>query len=192
MCTVACWNRTHEGEVAVVARVQRFEAGLAAGLEHRGAGLVRFDDCVGACHRSVMAVRNGPAIAAPSISTTGTPTSRPNTAERLARRESDATRGLAFLRVGQGRRDVEAGRQARLTLLRRRSSRAPTSTAVRRRTSGTPSSMRVRYDESDERTWYVGFDRSARLLEMLVLDADADQPLLIHADKARPQFVALL
>lgn len=51
---------------------------------------------------------------------------------------------------------------------------------------------RVRFLEADDRTWFVGFDLSARLLELLVPDADSDEPLLIHADKARAQFVALL
>jgi hypothetical protein len=45
-----------------------------------------------------------------------------------------------------------------------------------------------RLPDDDERTWYVGPDHAARLLELLVLDDDT-APLIIHADKARPKFL---
>lgn len=48
-----------------------------------------------------------------------------------------------------------------------------------------------RIPDDEERTWYVGADRAARLLELLVLD-DTTNPLIIHADKARPKFLDYL
>jgi hypothetical protein len=45
-----------------------------------------------------------------------------------------------------------------------------------------------RIPDGDDRTWYVGPDHAARLLELLVLD-DTTDPLIIHADKARPMFL---
>ena len=45
-------------------------------------------------------------------------------------------------------------------------------------------------DEDDPRRWLVvGIDQSGRVLEMVVLIFDSGGELLIHAMKARPQFL---
>ncbi|GEP68816.1 hypothetical protein CSO01_15310 [Cellulomonas soli] len=47
-------------------------------------------------------------------------------------------------------------------------------------------------DEDDPRRWLLlGFDPAGRILEpvVLVFDSDADAALLIHAMKARPQYL---
>lgn len=45
-------------------------------------------------------------------------------------------------------------------------------------------------DEDDPRRWLVvGIDQSGRVLEMVVLVFDGGGELLIHAMKARPQFL---
>ena len=45
-------------------------------------------------------------------------------------------------------------------------------------------------DEDDPRQWLVvGIDQSGRVLEMVVLIFDSGGELLIHAMKARPQFL---
>lgn len=45
-------------------------------------------------------------------------------------------------------------------------------------------------DEDDPRRWLVvGIDQSGRILEMVVLIFDSGGELLIHAMKARPQFL---
>jgi len=45
---------------------------------------------------------------------------------------------------------------------------------------------------SPHRELRLGFDTAGRLLEIVVLRFDSDQELVIHAVKARPQYVALL
>jgi hypothetical protein len=48
-------------------------------------------------------------------------------------------------------------------------------------------------DEDDPRRWLLlGFDDTGRLLELVVLIFDSGEELLIHAMKARPQYVDLL
>lgn len=48
-------------------------------------------------------------------------------------------------------------------------------------------------DEDDPRRWLLlGYDSNARILELVVLvfdDPDTDPPLIIHAMKARPQYL---
>lgn len=48
-------------------------------------------------------------------------------------------------------------------------------------------------DEDDPRRWLLlGFDDAGRPLELIVLIFDSGEELLIHAMKARPQYVDLL
>lgn len=47
-------------------------------------------------------------------------------------------------------------------------------------------------DGNPAREFRLGFDRSGRLLEMVVLRFDSGNELLIHAMKARPQYLDLL
>jgi hypothetical protein len=48
-------------------------------------------------------------------------------------------------------------------------------------------------DEDDPRRWLMlGFDDTGRLLELVVLTFDSGDELLIHAMKARQQYVDLL
>lgn len=48
-------------------------------------------------------------------------------------------------------------------------------------------------DEDDPRRWLLlGFDDTGRLLELVVLIFDSGEELLIHAMKARPQYLYLL
>lgn len=47
-------------------------------------------------------------------------------------------------------------------------------------------------DEDPQRELRLGFDDAGRLLETVVLIFDSGNELIIHAMKARPQYVALL
>ncbi|MBS9535473.1 toxin [Mycobacterium sp. M1] len=47
-------------------------------------------------------------------------------------------------------------------------------------------------DDSPARQFRLGFDRNGRLLELVVLCFDSGNELLIHAMKARPQYLDLL
>lgn len=47
-------------------------------------------------------------------------------------------------------------------------------------------------DEDPQRKLRLGFDDAGRLLETVVLIFDSGNELIIHAMKARPQYVALL
>ncbi|AEG45592.1 hypothetical protein L600_000900000500 [Isoptericola variabilis J7] len=48
-------------------------------------------------------------------------------------------------------------------------------------------------DEDDPRRWLMlGFDDSGRMLELVVLVFDSGDELIIHAMKARPQYLDLL
>lgn len=47
-------------------------------------------------------------------------------------------------------------------------------------------------DENPAREFRLGFDPSGRLLELVVLRFDSGNELLIHAMKARPQYLELL
>lgn len=48
-------------------------------------------------------------------------------------------------------------------------------------------------DEDDPRRWLLlGFDEAGRILELVVLVFDSGQTLIIHAMKARPQYLDLL
>lgn len=47
-------------------------------------------------------------------------------------------------------------------------------------------------DDNPARQFRLGFDRNGRLLELVVLRFDSGNELLIHAMKARPQYVDLL
>lgn len=47
-------------------------------------------------------------------------------------------------------------------------------------------------DENPQRELRLGFDDAGRLLETVVLIFDSGNELIIHAMKARPQYVALL
>ena len=47
-------------------------------------------------------------------------------------------------------------------------------------------------EESPARQFRLGFDSSGRLLELVVLRFDSGRELVIHAMKARPQYIDLL
>lgn len=47
-------------------------------------------------------------------------------------------------------------------------------------------------DENPQRELRLGFDDAGRLLETVVLIFDSGNELIIHAMKARPQYIALL
>ncbi|MDZ7918408.1 MAG: toxin [Rhodococcus sp. (in: high G+C Gram-positive bacteria)] len=47
-------------------------------------------------------------------------------------------------------------------------------------------------DDNPARQFRLGFDPNGRLLELVVLRFDSGNELLIHAMKARPQYVDLL
>lgn len=47
-------------------------------------------------------------------------------------------------------------------------------------------------DSNPHRELRLGFDPAGRLLELVVLRFDSGRELLIHAMKARPQYLALL
>lgn len=47
-------------------------------------------------------------------------------------------------------------------------------------------------DDSPARQFRLGFDTAGRLLELVVLRFDSGNELVIHAMKARPQFLDLL
>lgn len=47
-------------------------------------------------------------------------------------------------------------------------------------------------DENPQRELRLGFDNSGRLLETVVLLFDGGNELIIHAMKARPQYIRLL
>lgn len=48
-------------------------------------------------------------------------------------------------------------------------------------------------DEDDPRRWLLlGFDDTGRLLELVLLHFDSGEILIIHAMKARPQYLRLL
>lgn len=47
-------------------------------------------------------------------------------------------------------------------------------------------------DDNPAREFRLGFDPSGRLLELVVLRFDSGNELLIHAMKARPQYLDLL
>lgn len=48
-------------------------------------------------------------------------------------------------------------------------------------------------DEDDPRRWLLlGLDDNGRLLELVILIFDSGEELLIHAMKARPQYIELL
>ena len=47
-------------------------------------------------------------------------------------------------------------------------------------------------DDNPAREFRLGFDESGRLLELVVLRFDSGNELLIHAMKARPQYINLI
>ncbi len=48
-------------------------------------------------------------------------------------------------------------------------------------------------DEDDPRRWLLlGFDDAGRVLELVILAFDSGEELVIHAMKARPQYLKLL
>lgn len=47
-------------------------------------------------------------------------------------------------------------------------------------------------EENPQRELRLGFDTNGRLLEVVVLTFDSGNELIIHAMKARPQYVSLL
>lgn len=48
-------------------------------------------------------------------------------------------------------------------------------------------------DEDDPRRWLLlGYDRSARILELVLLEFDSGEHLVIHAMKARDQYLRAL
>ena len=47
-------------------------------------------------------------------------------------------------------------------------------------------------DENPARQFRLGFDSAGRLLELVVLHFDSGNELVIHAMKARPQYLELL
>lgn len=46
--------------------------------------------------------------------------------------------------------------------------------------------------QGDDRVLYIGADADGRLLEIVVLDAESDEPAVIHAMPLRPKFYRYL
>ena len=65
----------------------------------------------------------------------------------------------------------------------------PLRTVLTRQNTG---SMSRPDEESPQREFRLGFDTAGRLLELVVLRFDSGTELLIHAMKARPQYIDLI
>lgn len=46
--------------------------------------------------------------------------------------------------------------------------------------------------QGDDRVLYIGADTGGRLLEVVVIDVDSDEPAIIHAMPLRPKFYRFL